>query len=37
MESTIVYWGYIGVLSQVMESNMESTILYRDYIGIICG
>ena len=34
METTIVYWGYIGM----MEKNMETTImgLYRDYGGQRC-
>ena len=31
METTIVYWGYIGV----MEKNMETTMVYMDYIGVI--
>ena len=33
METTIVYWGYIGV----MENNMETTIVYWGYIGVILG
>ena len=31
METTIVYWGYIGI----MEKKMETTIVYWGYIGII--
>ena len=31
METTIVYWGYIGI----MEKNMETTIVYWGYIGIV--
>ena len=31
METTILYWGYIGI----MEKKMETTILYWGYIGII--
>ena len=31
METTVVYWGYIGR----MENKMETTIVYRDYIGIM--
>ena len=31
MESTIVYWGYIGI----MENKMETTIVYWGYIGIM--
>ena len=31
METTIVYWGYIGI----MESKMETTIVYWGYIGIM--
>ena len=30
METTIVYWGYIGI----MEKKMETTIVYWGYIGI---
>ena len=29
METTIVYWGYIGI----MENKMEITIVYWGYIG----
>ena len=29
MESTIVYWGYIGIL----ENKMETTIVYWGYTG----
>ena len=29
METTIVYWGYIGI----MENEMETTIVYWGYIG----
>ena len=29
METTIVYWGYIGE----MENRMETTIVYWGYIG----
>ena len=32
METTIVYWGYIGI----MEKKMETTGAYGGYIGIIC-
>ena len=31
METTIVYWGYIGV----METNMETTIVYWGYMGVM--
>ena len=31
METTIVYWGYIGV----MEKKMENTIVYWGYIGVM--
>ena len=31
METTILYWGYIGI----MEKKMEATILYWGYIGIM--
>ena len=31
METTIVYWGYIGM----MEKKMETTIVYWGYIGIM--
>ena len=31
METTIVYWGYIGT----MENKMQTTIVYWGYIGII--
>ena len=31
METTIVYWDYIGI----MEKRMETTIVYWDYIGIM--
>ena len=31
--STIVYWDYI----RIMEQKMETTIVYRGYIGIILG
>ena len=30
METTIVYWGYIGI----MENKMETTIVYWGYIGV---
>ena len=30
METTMVYWGSIGI----MESKMEATMVYWDYIGI---
>ena len=30
METTIVYWGYNGI----MENKMEATIVYWGYIGI---
>ena len=33
METTIEYWGYIGI----MEKKMETVILYRDYIEVILG
>ena len=29
METTIVYWGYIGI----MENKMETASVYRGYIG----
>ena len=31
METTIVYWGYIGI----MEEEMETTIAYWGYMGIM--
>ena len=31
METTIVYWGYIGI----MEKKMETTVVYWGYIGIM--
>ena len=31
METTIVYWGYIGI----MEKKMEATIVYWGYIGLM--
>ena len=31
METTIIYWGYIGV----MEKKMETTIIYWGYIGVM--
>ena len=31
METTIVYWGYIGI----MVKNMETAIVYWGYIGIM--
>ena len=31
LETTIVYWGYIGV----MEKKMETTIVYWGYIGVM--
>ena len=31
METTIVYWGYIGI----KEKKMETTIVYWGYIGIM--
>ena len=31
METTIVYWGYIGI----MEKKMESTIVHWGYMGIM--
>ena len=31
METTIVYWGYIGI----MAKKMETTIVYWGYIGIM--
>ena len=33
METTIIYWGYIGI----MEKKMETTIIYWGYIGVILG
>ena len=33
METTIVYWGYIGI----MENEMETIILYRVILGFYCG
>ena len=37
METTIVYWGYIGVILGIMENKMETTIVYWGYIGVILG
>ena len=34
METTIIYWGYIGI---VVEKKMETTVIYRGYIGDILG
>ena len=46
METTIVYWGYIGIMEKmettivyweyigIMENKMETTIVYWGYIGI---
>ena len=31
METTVVYWGFIGI----MENEMETTIVYWGYIGIM--
>ena len=31
IQSTIVYWGYIGM----MEKNVETTIVHSGYIGIM--
>ena len=31
METTVVYWGYIGI----MEKKMETTVVYWGYIGIM--
>ena len=31
METTIVYWGYIGL----MEKKMETTSVHKGYIGIM--
>ena len=31
MDTTIIYWGYIGK----MEKNMETTIVYGGYVGIM--
>ena len=31
METTIVYWGYVGI----MEKKMETTIVYWGYVGIM--
>ena len=31
METTIVYWGYLGI----MEKRMETTIVYWGYLGIM--
>ena len=31
METTIVHWGYTGI----MENEMETTIVYWGYIGIV--
>ena len=31
METTKIYWGYIGI----MEKKMETTIMYWGYIGIM--
>ena len=33
METTIVYWGYIGI----MEKKMETTIVYWGFIRVILG
>ena len=30
MATTVVYWGYVGI----MENNMETTIVYWGYVGI---
>ena len=31
METTMVYWGYMGI----MENKMETTMVYWGYIGIM--
>ena len=33
METTVVYWDYIGGYMGMMENKMETTIVYWDYIG----
>ena len=33
METTVVYWGYIGI----MEKKMKTTVVYWGYIGIMNG
>ena len=44
METTIVYWGYIGVFRTIywgyigiMENKMETTIVYWGSIGVSTG
>ena len=34
METTILYWGYMGYIG-IMEHKMETTILYWGYMGYI--
>ena len=37
METTIVYWGYIGVILGIMENRMEPTIVYGGYLRVMLG
>ena len=46
METTRVYWGYIGIIYLgyrywgyigIVEKKMETTILYRGYTGLYFG
>ena len=33
METTVVYWGYMGVIG-ILEKRMEVTIFYWGYMGL---
>ena len=35
METTIVYWGYIGTIIGIMEKKMETTTVYWDDTGMM--
>ena len=34
-QSALLYWGYIGVISGIVENKMETTIISWGYIGVI--
>ena len=35
METAIVYWGYVGIIPEIMEKKMETTIVYWDSRDVI--
>ena len=37
METTLISWGYIGVILGIMEKKMETTLISWGYIGVILG